>query len=506
MRNFFTKKKIIWTVIILLVVVPIIYKIAKGKNPADSIQTDTVKRQNLKQTVLATGQVVSSTNLDLAFKASGVVSKVNVKEGDKVKAGAILATLDQRDQAASLTTARGQLAQAQANYQKVISGASNEDVTVAQVTLDNAKSSLVTTQQQQKVLVENAYSYLLNTGLTAIGAIGNSGSIAPTISGTYTGTAQGIYKISIYSTGTGLRFHIEGLENGDGIVDTTPQPLGLKGLYVSFSSTSVPTNNIWTVSIPNTQAATYVTSYNAYQAALQTQTSSVAAAQNAVASAQAALDLKKAQARPADVAVAQAQILSAQGQVQAASASLENTIIRAPSNGTVTSVDIKVGEQATAMKEAFVLQDVGSLHIEANVSEANIASVSTGQTVDVTFDALGPDRKFNAIVQTVNPASTVVSGVVNYKVIASVDDIKEIRPGMTANMTILVAQKDDVLAVSSRAVISRDLKQYVRVIDDTKKKTYHEVEVKTGLQADGGLVEIVSGVSEGQEIVTFIKQ
>jgi multidrug efflux pump subunit AcrA (membrane-fusion protein) len=54
-------------------------------------------------------------------------------------------------------------------------------------------------------------------------------------------------------------------------------------------------------------------------------------------------------------------------------------------------------------------------------------------------------------------------------------------------------------------VINKNSKQYVRVIDDSKKKTYHEVQVQTDLQADGGLVEIISGISEGQEIVTYIK-
>ncbi len=85
------------------------------------------------------------------------------------------------------------------------------------------------------------------------------------------------------------------------------------------------------------------------------------------------------------------------------------------------------------------------------------------------------------------------------------NDVSEIKPGMTANMTILVGEKDNVLAIPQRAVIS-DGKKNVRVIDNDKNKTYHEVEVQTGMEADGGLVEITSGLNEGQEIVTYIKQ
>ncbi len=76
---------------------------------------------------------------------------------------------------------------------------------------------------------------------------------------------------------------------------------------------------------------------------------------------------------------------------------------------------------------------------------------------------------------------------------------------MTANMTILVAEKEGALVVPSSSIVNRDGKKFVKVIDDTKKKTYHEVEVKTGLEADGGLVEIISSLSNGQEIVTYIK-
>ncbi len=507
MKAFFSKhkKKLIWLGIIVVVVG--FFVIRSRKTDTSGTQTDTVKKQDLKQTVLATGQVTSETDLSLSFKTSGVVGRVPVKVGDKVKAGSILASLQANDVAAQVTQARGALAQAQANYQKVLNGASNEDVAVAQVTLDNAKTNLVTTTQQQQVAVDNAYKALMNSGLAAIPGTGNTGSVTATITGTYTGKDQGLYKVNIIATGDGFKYQYSGLETGGGNVDVTPQPLGTKGLYIQFSSTSVPTNNTWTVSLPNTQATAYVTNYNAYQAALQAQSVAISQAQASVDAAQAALDLKRAKARPADLDAAQAAILTAQGQVQAAQASLDNTVIVAPSDGTVTSVDVKVGELATALKEAIILQDVSNLHVEANISEANIASVKVGQQVDTTFDALGLDRKFSGKVEAVDPASTVVSGVVNYKVTVQVDKLDEIKPGMTANLTILTGEKKGVLAVPTRAVLSKaDNSKVVRVVTDPKTKAYKEVVVTTGMEADGGLVEVLSGLNEGEEVVTFIKQ
>jgi RND family efflux transporter MFP subunit len=517
MRRFLTKKYIL-IAIGVLVVGGIAYGALRPKVDS-SIQTETVKQQNIKQTVLATGQVSSSTDLSLNFKGSGVVARVNAKVGQVAKAGDILANLDQRDQLASLTQARGSYAQALANYNKVVAGAAGPEVdiaragvTAAQTSLTNAKASYDATVTQQNILVNNALSTMLNSGLAAKRTTSDSGAVEVTISGAYNNTEQGAYKFSILAEGV-YKIQYWGLESGkQNIQRGVAQPLGTRGLYITFSTTgTLPVGSIWTIDIPNTQASTYLTNSNAYQAALQTRDQALQNAQNAVFVAQSALDQanatlaqKQSAARPEDVAVARAQLLSASGQVQGAEAMLESTVIRAPAAGTITTVDIKVGEQATAAKAAIVLQDVDNLHLEANISEANIAAIKLGQEVELNFDALGADRKFKGVIQLIDPASTVVSGVVNYKVTASVEKLPEIKPGMTANMTVLVGAKDNVLAVPSRAVVSHDGKKFVRVITDSKKKTYKEVQVETGMEADGGLVEITSGLSAGQEIVSFI--
>jgi HlyD family secretion protein len=518
-RGFFTKKKIIWTIIILVVLGFVVYKIKASKNASGNIQTAVATKQDLQQTVLSTGQVVSSTDLNLGFEGSGVVTQVLVTEGNQVKAGQTLATLDQSSAEAALTTAEGGLAQAQANYEKVVQGSTNTQIAVtqqavyaAQVSLGNATTSLATTKSQQATAVKNAYNTLLNTSITAIAASGNTDTVTPIVTGTYTGASIGVYNISLYSTGSGLQFQISGLESGSGNVRSQPTLMGTLGLYIQFNSMPA-VGDTWTVSIPNTYASTYVANYNAYQSALQTQAADISAAQGAVQSAQSALDQAQAnlnnelaQASSADIDAAKAQVLSAQGQVDSAQVNLDHTILKAPADGTITQVDIKVGEQATALQEVMVLQDVGDLHAEADVSEADIASLQPGQSVDYTFDALGPDRHFSGTVLTINPASTVISGVVNYLVKATLPNIPDIKPGMTANMTVLVAKKSNVLAVPSSAIINQNNNQYVRVVDDIKKGTYHQVQVQTGLQADGGLVEITSGISEGETIVTYIKQ
>lgn len=514
------KKRLIWlAAIVLLVVVPGAYFNSKPK-PDDKVVSGKVVTSKLKQTVKATGQAVSETDLKLTFKGSGMVASVPVRVGTKVSAGQILASLDQKDQLASLTSARGSLASAQANLSKVLSGTSNEEVRVAQsavdsaeVTLSNARKNYDSTVRSQDVIVNNARVSLLNSGLSLSSGSGNLSTVQPVVTGSYNSTVEGQYKISVYRSGSGLRFKLTGLENSDGEVLTSPVALGSRGLFITFPSQNLfPDVDSWTLDIPNTQSAQYTTNLNNYRSALESKQAALLNAQNAittaesgVAQARANLASRQSAARPADVAAANAQILSAQGQVALASANLENTYLRAPASGVITEVNVKLGELASPSKQAFVLQDLGQLHLEANISEANISRVKQGQKVEVTFDAFSESRKFMATVVSIDPASTVIGGVVNYKVTATLDQTDEVKPGMTANLTILVDERPEVTAVPSSAVVSKDGKKFVRIITDPVLKKYNEIPVELGLEADGGLIEVISGLKSGDEVVTLIK-
>lgn len=507
MRKFFTKKRIIISAILLVIILFIGYKIMAGKNNTNNILTDTVKRQDIKQTVLATGQVTSNVDLNLSFKSSGIVNSIRVKVGDKVRAGQILAQLDEKDAVAAINQAQAQVQSAQANYDKLVNGASNPDVEILRVALNNAKNTYANTVFQQQVLVDNAKSTMLNAGLEAMPSGGNSSTGTVTVTGTYTGE-QGQYLISVYMAGDGLHLTANGLESANEYINKgIAAPLGKKGLYLTFSSTGTfGLNDSWTLAIPNTQSSTYLTYYNAYQSALQTQAQAMSTAKGSMDAAQAALDQKLSTPRQEDLNAVSAQVASAQAQLQTARNAYMNNEIIAPIAGTITSIDAKVGELASGLKEVIVLQDVDKLHVESNISEANIATIKSGLPVDVTYDAFGPDRASKAVVDFVDPASTVISGVVNYKVTSTLDNPSaDIKPGMTANLTILTAEKSNVLTVPQRALVLKNGKKYIRVITNEKSKTYREQEITTGLEADGGLVEVLSGVQENEVIVSFIK-
>lgn len=502
------KKKRTW-VILSVVVILILYFTFRTTDNSKNTVSDIVKYVDLKQTVLATGQVTSNTDLDLSFSKSGVVKSVKVKVGDTVKQGQVLATLEQGSELASLTSARGALAAANARLKRTMEGASNEEIALANLSLANAKRDFDNTKISQDTLIQNSYSTLLNSTPEAVPTSGASDSISPTISGNYALDKEGDIIINTYSTGGGSSFSVSGLVSGNGTVTTTtPQPLGNSGLYIKFPSTTNLNSNGsgWTISIPNKKASNYLTNLNAYESALKTQQSVMSSAQSLVDQRQAELTIKTATARSSDIDLAKADIVSAEGQMQAALANYNNTIITAPADGTITKVDIKLGELATAQKEVMVLQDVSNIYLEANINEANVTSVVIGMPVDITFDAISSEKTFKGFITYIDPSSTVVSGVVNYKIKASVEKVAELRPGMTANMTIKSKEKDHVLVVQSRAILTdKSGNKTIRVVTNPKTKTFKEEPVTTGLEGDGGMVEIQSGVNEGDEFVVLIK-
>lgn len=487
------KRKRTWLLIILVLIVAS-YFIFKTPASVANTTTEVAKISDLKETVLATGQVVSNTDLNLSFNSAGVVKSLKVKVGDKVVSGQVLATLDSGSEQAALTSARGALAGAQARLKRIIEGASNEEITLAEINLNQTKLT-------QETLVNNAYQNLLNSYPEAIPKDGTSDYVAPLITGTYKLGKEGKINLSYYYSAAGTSFNATGLTTGSGINNAIiSQPIGDSGLYIKFPSNLNINVNDWIIEIPNKKASNYLANLNAYQTA-------VSQAKFAIEQRTAELAIKKSSARSSDIDLANADILSAQGQVEGALARYNDTIINAPVSGTITRIDIKIGEQAVPQKSAIVLQDVSNIYLETNINEANIANLIIDMPVEITYDSFGSDKIFKGNITKIDPSSTLVSGVVNYKVTVSTEQLPELRPGMTANMTIKVKEKNGVLAIPSRSIITDDKGiRTIRIITNPRIKKYKSVPIVTGIEGDGGMIEVLSGLSVGEEFIILIKK
>lgn len=434
---------------------------------SDPLVTETALRQDLSRSVAATGAVVSTTDLSLSFQETNLVRTIYVTVGDKVRKGQILATLENSSEAASVASARGALLAAEARARKTVEGTSGDEVRSAEVAVQSARRTL------------------LSSDLIAKDEEGLSVG-APDITGAYNGSLEGVYTIEFDRSMNEITFG--GIEQGRMSVSTTPKALGTKGLLIAFpegAARSIGTQ--WSIEIPNKNGDSYIKNLNAYN------------------EASAALALKKTVA-PSDVDVSQADVVSAQASLASAQAAFEKTVIRAPSDGTVTKIDVKLGQLAEAFSPVISIQDVGNLYIEANVNESNISHVVVGQPVSVTYDALGRDKVFMTTVSSVDLGATVVDGIVNYKVKAVVPDTTNIRSGMTANLSIQTAFVPNSVVIPERVItVSKEGVQSVEVLVDERKGRTENRTVTTGLVGDGGLVEITSGLSEGERALFSAK-
>ena len=229
---------------------------------------------------------------------------------------------------------------------------------------------------------------------------------------------------------------------------------------------------------------------------------------------QAALDQAKAadaklNASPRDVDLGslRADVQKQQAAVASAKKDYDRTFLKAIADGVLAKVDVEIGENITA-NQAIISIISGQNNIEVDISESDISKVNTDDITDITLDAFGDDVHFAGKVISIEPAETEISGVIYYKTRVVFDEniVQDIKPGMTANVSVITDKKPSVLTIPSRAVLNKDGKQIVRVVTNSEKGTFDEVVVETGLRGDAGKIEITNGLNEGAEVITFIKE
>jgi len=195
---------------------------------------------------------------------------------------------------------------------------------------------------------------------------------------------------------------------------------------------------------------------------------------------------------------AQAQLTSARSQLAAAQLDLSYAVIRAPIAGTVASVTTQEGETVAAAFAAptfiTIVQD-RALELDALVDETDIGNVRPGDPVQFTVETF-PDRMLRAVVRRIDPSAVLVSGVVNYSVVAELAQVPSfLRPDMTANITIATSSRRAWM-VPDGAVRRDGNGPYLLVAGGGGAR---RMPVEVGERA-GGWTEITSGLTAGAEV------
>ncbi|MBT3230851.1 efflux RND transporter periplasmic adaptor subunit [Candidatus Uhrbacteria bacterium] len=250
----------------------------------------------------------------------------------------------------------------------------------------------------------------------------------------------------------------------------------------------------------------------AYEAAQQDYAQAVSSASSSVAIAQATLDLRQAEydsltveKRSVDTAAYYAQVGQAQAQLAAAEARFEKSEITAPFDGIVTHMDLSMGEPVVlGATVAGVQSSIEQYRVLVDVPEADIVKLTLDDEAIVTFDAYGDDIEVPARVGKINPGESDIEGVVYYGVEIYVNEDIDLalKSGMSADVVITTETKSNALYIQQRAVYEHsDGTRYVRVPNGDE---YEEQTIVTGLRADGGYVELISGLEEGDRVITAI--
>jgi RND family efflux transporter MFP subunit len=185
------------------------------------------------------------------------------------------------------------------------------------------------------------------------------------------------------------------------------------------------------------------------------------------------------------------------------------TTLYSPISGTVIKKNVEAGEitvanAVTATTSVVTIAADGPLETHANVPESDIINVKVGQSASVSLDAFPSDEKLSAEVVEIDPSSTVIQDVVYYRVKLKFNNLDErMKNGMSVDADINTAEKNNVVMIPLRAIKTEGNKKYVEILksENTTKKIY----IETGLAGDDGMVEITSGLSGGENVVTLTK-
>jgi len=481
------------------------------KNAASSLNLYTVARRTVTSSVTGTGNLVPMQQANVSFKVSGILTEIDLRVGDRVHAGQVLARVDPTQEQNALASAQANLAMAQANLQSA-------ETPLTQNQIAQLRDNVTTAQQQYNDAV--AQVNLTNTqDASQVTADQNQLSAdqqALTFNAAYQAAKQ-----TLSTDQAALQTAIDQF-NAD----------GCKAQTYPYTGSCVPDFN--TVSTDQSKVNTDQLSVNGFTVAVTTdqsklnqdtakqqsdKTSGQRSINQAVASVTSAQDALKTQteSKPNQILSAQAQLASAQAAVQTAQQNLAATTLVAPMDGVVNSINGVVGESAItgsgttaeapgtqaplptsqASSAFMVIGDVSGMEVVIPFAESDASKLAFNQDTQVTFDAV-PNLTISGHVVAVGSAATVQSGVVNYYATVALNQTNPaLKQGMTSNATVVVSKATNAVVVPNLAITRLGGQAYVNVLVNGRQV---QTQIETGVVGDQ-FTEITGGLSEGAQVV-----
>lgn len=473
-----------------------------------------VKRGDIIQEVSATGTIKKGEEINLAFKNTGRIEKIYVKVGDEVESDTALAKLNTSQLSIQLQEARAAIKVAQAKLDKLLTGSTLEEIKIAETEVKSSQTSLATAKEN----LDQAYEDALNTLDDSYLKLYNAYNTVDLIQRTYSSTKvrhNKEYKIKTPMDSAKSYLDIAQAEPTNENIDTALSEM--KGALDKTSEALAVIRELCEHPLyRNRVSATDKTSLDNQRSYINTALTNVTSARQTISSKKLSVDsvedelqkaedqltLVKVEPRREDVDLYKAQIEQAQAQINLIENQIQESTIISPTGGQITKINKKLGEMVQPSESIVSLISQDPFQVEVDIPEADIGKINLADSVKITLDAF-PETEFSGKVIEIEPAETIIQGVVYYRVKTSLEvkDTK-IKPGMTANIIITTDVRENVLIIPQRAIIEKNDKKMVRIPVD---KNYQEVEVQTGLRGSEGEIEIISGLKKGDKVVTFMR-
>jgi multidrug efflux pump subunit AcrA (membrane-fusion protein) len=524
--------KIIAAILMVGIIAIPVVSCASKLTPASENQVATVKRGDLTVSITASGNLALSQTADLAFEMAGTVQDITVEAGDSVTEGEVLASLDTSEWEDNLAALQNQLTKAQRALPQ------------AQINLENAQTALEQAEAQSvwpnEIFQARAQVYAAEADVAEAQAVLQGTKLI------YDRTT-GEYRYQQALTAWDIKVWTQNLSDAKAKLAAAQVALDkiLEEYTVETKITYAQEN------LREAQAA-----LDKLLAESPVNANEIAVQKQKVDLAQQELD--DAQNASKDIAIKKLQLQIAQGQLDDAQKAVADAqkaldeaksaspIIKAPFAGFVTKVNVKGGDDVLKGTVALQIADPTKFEADILVSEMNIYQVKIGGDASVQVAALST-LNLPAKVTYMAPTATIQQGVVNYTVTVELQSLQlvsenqtgqgqrpqlpggqspsvsgnqtrqgqgtqstlggqtsfataqaiQLRQGLSVTVTIITAQKTNVLQVPNRAIVRQQGKTYVDVL---KNGASAQVAVTTGI-SNAQYTEVTSGLSEGEQVV-----
>ena len=471
-----------------------------------------VVRGPLERTVSVSGKVIAQSDVELGFSQGGRVGRVRAAVGDTVTAGSLLAEVENDDIRALIAQRRASVSAEEASLRSLLEGARPEEIAVsesavrsAEIARDQARQSLIEEVQDAYRVADDAVrikadAFILNPRTQPQLAFITTDGVTKTAVENARSTLEELlprWERSVFSLTPESDVRAALIEAQKNLVAISTFLVDARTVIAKGLPTGTVTSDDLATYASDT--ATARSSVNAAVTALTTSDTTLKAAESALITAGRNLELVRAGATRAALDQAEARVEVARASLRDVEAQLKRTQITAPFSGVITRASIETGEIA-GQTPVFSLISSGELEIESFIPEIYIADVTVGDAARVELDAYGDALPLTARVVSIEPAETVRDGVATYRTVFRIDVADErVKPGMTASLSIATDKRDGVLAVP-QGMVRRDGSATFVMVKTAQAAVRRDVVL--GELSSSGLVEIVSGLSEGDVVLS----